>query len=193
MASTRYLGKAFAGGVDLSIGQWQRLAIARALFRDAPVVVLDEPSASLDPRAESELFDLLHTLCRDRIVMFVSHRFATVRTADVVMVLDQGDVAEMGAHDELMAKGGLYHDLFELQAQRYGLGTFRSRQAQRPRRPECLRGRNDKSSAGFVSWLACRRRRLGRPWKSMPSKRKAQRSARVKSATEPRSVIVGVS
>ena len=94
-----------AGGVDLSIGQWQRLAIARALFRDAPVVVLDEPSASLDPRAESELFDLLHTLCHDRIVMFVSHRFATVRTADVVMVLDQGDVAEMGAHDELMANG----------------------------------------------------------------------------------------
>jgi ATP-binding cassette, subfamily B, bacterial len=116
------LGKAFAGGVDVSIGQWQRLAIARALFRDAPVVVLDEPSASLDPRAESDLFDLLHTLCHDRIVMFVSHRFATVRTADIVMVLEQGDVAEMGAHDELMAKGGLYHDLFELQAQRYGLG-----------------------------------------------------------------------
>ena len=115
------LGKAFAGGVDVSIGQWQRLAIARALFRDAPVVVLDEPSASLDPRAESDLFDLLHTLCHDRIVMFVSHRFATVRTADVVMVLDQGEVAEMGTHDELMAKGGLYHDLFELQAQRYGL------------------------------------------------------------------------
>jgi ATP-binding cassette subfamily B protein len=116
------LGKAFAGGVDISIGQWQRIAIARALFRDAPVVVLDEPSASLDPRAESDLFDLLHTLCHDRIVMFVSHRFATVRTADLVMVLDQGDVAEIGAHDELMAAGGLYHDLFELQAQRYGLG-----------------------------------------------------------------------
>jgi ATP-binding cassette, subfamily B, bacterial len=116
------LGKAFAGGVDISIGQWQRIAIARALFRDAAVVVLDEPSASLDPRAESDLFDLLHTLCHDRIVMFVSHRFATVRTADLVMVLDQGDVAEIGAHDDLMAAGGLYHDLFELQAQRYGLG-----------------------------------------------------------------------
>lgn len=114
------LGKAFAGGTDISIGQWQRLAIARALFRDAPVVVLDEPSASLDPRAEADLFDLLHTLCRDRIVIFVSHRFATVRSADVVMVLDQGDVVEMGSHDELMAGGGLYHDLFELQADRYG-------------------------------------------------------------------------
>ncbi|HSB85442.1 MAG TPA: ABC transporter ATP-binding protein, partial [Ilumatobacteraceae bacterium] len=116
------LGKVFAGGVDISIGQWQRLAIARALFRDAPVVVLDEPSASLDPRAESDLFDLLHSLGNDRIVMFVSHRFATVRTADVVMVLDQGEVVEMGAHAELMANGALYSDLFQLQAHRYGLG-----------------------------------------------------------------------
>jgi ATP-binding cassette subfamily B protein len=115
------LGKAFAGGVDISVGQWQRLAIARALFRDAPVVVLDEPSASLDPRAESELFDLLHRMCADRIVVFVSHRFATVRDADVVLVLDQGEVIEMGTHIELMARKGVYHELFELQAQRYGL------------------------------------------------------------------------
>ena len=115
------LGKVFTGGTDLSIGQWQRLAIARALFRDAPVVVLDEPSASLDPQAEADLFDLLHTLCHDRIVIFVSHRFATVRSADVVLVLDQGEVVELGSHDELMAAGGLYRDLFELQAERYGV------------------------------------------------------------------------
>jgi ATP-binding cassette subfamily B protein len=114
------LGKPFLDGTDISIGQWQRLAIARALFRDAPVVLLDEPSASLDPRAEADLFDLLHTLCNDRIVIFVSHRFATVRSADVVLVLDQGDVVEMGSHDELMAASGLYHDLFNLQADRYG-------------------------------------------------------------------------
>jgi ATP-binding cassette subfamily B protein len=114
------LGKPF-GGTDLSIGQWQRLAIARALFRDAPMVVLDEPSASLDPRAEADLFDLLHSLCSDRIVVFISHRFATVRSADVVMVLDQGEVAEMGSHDALMAAQGLYRDLFQLQAERYGL------------------------------------------------------------------------
>jgi ATP-binding cassette subfamily B protein len=114
------LGKAFADGTDLSIGQWQRLAIARALFRDAPVVLLDEPSASLDPRAEADLFDLLHALCDDRIVIFISHRFATVRSADVVLVLDQGEVVEMGSHDELMAAAGLYHDLFNLQADRYG-------------------------------------------------------------------------
>jgi ATP-binding cassette subfamily B protein len=115
------LGKMWEGGTDVSIGQWQRLAIARALFRDAPVVILDEPSASLDPRGEAELFDLLQTLCHDRIVIFVSHRFATVRSADVVMVLDQGDVVELGSHDQLMADKRLYHDLFTLQADRYGL------------------------------------------------------------------------
>ena len=97
------------------------MAIARALFRDAPVVLLDEPSASLDPRAEADLFDLLRSLCHDRIVIFVSHRFATVRYADVVLVLDQGEVVETGSHSELMAAGGLYHDLFELQATRYGM------------------------------------------------------------------------
>lgn len=114
------LGKMFSGGTDISIGQWQRLAIARAFFRDAPVVIMDEPSASLDPRAEAELFDLLQTLCADRIVIFVSHRFATVRTADVVLVLDQGEVVELGTHDELMTAHGLYRDLFTLQADRYG-------------------------------------------------------------------------
>ncbi len=114
------LGKMFSGGTDLSVGQWQRLAIARALFRDAPFVILDEPSASLDPKAEADLFDLLQSLCDDRIVVFVSHRFATVRTADVVLVMDQGAVVEMGTHDELMDAAGLYRDLFTLQAERYG-------------------------------------------------------------------------
>lgn len=117
------LGKMFSGGTDISIGQWQRLAIARALFRDSPVVVLDEPSASLDPRAEAELFDLLHSMCEDRIVIFVSHRFATVRSADVVMVMDQGEIVEMGTHDELISLGGLYKDLFTIQAERYGFVT----------------------------------------------------------------------
>ena len=114
------LGKAFSGGTDLSIGQWQRLAIARAFFRDAPIVVLDEPSASLDPQAEADLFDSLQRLGRDRIVMFISHRFATVRSADVVIVLDQGRLVEMGTHDELMLSEGLYSDLFRLQADRFG-------------------------------------------------------------------------
>lgn len=114
------LGKAFTDGIDLSQGQWQRLAIARAFFRDAPVVILDEPSASLDPRAEADLFDLLQSLGADRIVLFVSHRFATVRSADLVMVLDQGEIVQMGSHDELMLSGGIYRDLFTLQAERYG-------------------------------------------------------------------------
>jgi ATP-binding cassette subfamily B protein len=115
------LGKGFSGGTDISVGQWQRLAIARALFRDAPVVLLDEPSASLDPHAEAELFDLLHSICSDRIVIFISHRFATVRSADKVLVLDQGQIVEIGPHEELMAARGLYSDLFQLQAERYGL------------------------------------------------------------------------
>jgi ATP-binding cassette subfamily B protein len=117
------LGKAFTGGTDLSIGQWQRVAIARAYFRDAPIVIFDEPSASLDPKAESDLFDRLQALCRDRIVIYVSHRFATVRSADLVLVMDGGQVVESGPHEALMANGGLYRDLFNLQADRYGLTT----------------------------------------------------------------------
>ena len=97
------LGKIFVGGTDLSIGQWQRLAIARALFRDAPGGAARRAVRLARPAAEADLFDLLQTLCDDRIVIFVSHRFATVRSADVVMVLDQGEVAEMGSHDELMS------------------------------------------------------------------------------------------
>ena len=114
------LGKMFAGGTDVSIGEWQRIAIARALFRDAPFLLFDEPSASVDPRAESDLVDLLRSMCDDRIVVFVSHRFSTVRSADVVLVLDQGQSVEMGSHEELMSAGGLYHELYTLQAQRYG-------------------------------------------------------------------------
>lgn len=115
------LGKVFRGGTDLSGGQWQRVAIARALFRDARIIVMDEPSASLDPKAETELFDLLQSLATDRIVVFVSHRFATVRSADIVLVMDGGEVVESGSHEQLMAAGGLYRDLFVLQAERYGL------------------------------------------------------------------------
>lgn len=115
------LGKFFTGGTDLSVGQWQRLAIARAFFRDSPIVILDEPSASLDPQGEADLFDRLRALCNDRLVIFVSHRFATVRSADAVMVMDQARVVEFGSHSELMSAGGLYRDLFELQADRYGL------------------------------------------------------------------------
>lgn len=114
------LSTSFAGGVELSVGQWQRVAIARAFFRDAPLVVMDEPAASLDPRAERDLFERLHALGRDRMVVFISHRFATVRRADVILLLLEGRVAERGTHDELMALGGVYAELYTMQAEQFG-------------------------------------------------------------------------
>jgi ATP-binding cassette subfamily B protein len=113
------LGPEFAGGTDLSVGQWQRIALARAFFRGAPVVILDEPTAALDPRAEKELFDRIRTLLAGRTVLLISHRFSSVRSADRIYVLDEGRVVESGDHDTLMALGGLYAELFTLQAAAY--------------------------------------------------------------------------
>jgi len=113
------LGREWIGGYDLSIGQWQRVALARAFFRDAPFVILDEPTAALDPRAESELFDRMRQLLDGRSVVLVSHRFSSVRSADRIYVLQRGAVTEQGTHAELMALGGHYADLFTLQARAY--------------------------------------------------------------------------
>lgn len=113
------LSRMFPGGRDLSGGQWQRVAIARAFFRDSPLVILDEPTAAMDPRAEHELFSSLRTLLEGRSAVVVSHRFSTVRSADRIYVMDGGRVVEEGSHDELMARGGLYADLFRLQARAY--------------------------------------------------------------------------
>jgi ATP-binding cassette subfamily B protein len=113
------LGREFAGGFDLSIGQWQRVALARAFFRDAPLVILDEPTAALDARAESRLFERIRDLLEGRSVLLVSHRFSSVRSADRIYVLDRGRVVEQGSHDELMAAGGRYAELFTLQAAAY--------------------------------------------------------------------------
>ena len=113
------LGRRFHKGHDLSIGQWQRLALARAFFRDAPLVIMDEPTASLDARAESELFQTMGELFHDRAVLLISHRFSSVRMADRIYVLQDGEIAESGTHDELMASGGLYAELFSLQAAAY--------------------------------------------------------------------------
>ena len=113
------LGPAFAGGVDLSVGQWQKVAIARLFFRDAPFVILDEPTAALDARAEHALFDRIRELLAGRAVLLISHRFSTVREADRIYVLDDGAVVEEGAHDELMALGGTYAEMFGLQAAAY--------------------------------------------------------------------------
>jgi ATP-binding cassette, subfamily B, bacterial len=126
------LGPEFNGGTDLSIGQWQRIALARAFFRGAPVVILDEPTAALDPRAEKELFDRIRTLLAGRTVLLISHRFSSVRSADRIYVLDGGTVVESGDHDTLMDLGGLYTELFTLQAAAYtdqntsGVSSLRS-------------------------------------------------------------------
>jgi ATP-binding cassette, subfamily B, bacterial len=113
------LGKEFTGGYDLSIGQWQRVALARAFFRDARLLVLDEPTASLDARAESELFEYVQALAHGRSVLLISHRFSTVKSADRIYVLHDGEIVEEGSHDDLVARGGRYAELFELQASAY--------------------------------------------------------------------------
>ena len=106
-------------GVDLSTGQWQRVALARAFLRDAPLVVLDEPTAALDPRAERDLFETVASLYRDRSALLISHRLSSVRFADRICVLAGGRITESGSHHELVAAGGDYAELFELQARSY--------------------------------------------------------------------------
>jgi ATP-binding cassette subfamily B protein len=113
------LGKEFTGGYDLSLGQWQRIALARAFFREAQLLVLDEPTASLDARSEHELFEYVQALAHGRSVLLISHRFSTVKSADRIYVLHQGEIVEEGSHDELLAEGGRYAELFGLQAKAY--------------------------------------------------------------------------
>jgi ATP-binding cassette subfamily B protein len=113
------LGPAFIDGTDLSTGQWQRVALARAFFRDAPVVILDEPTAALDAKAEHELFTRIRELFAGRSVLLISHRFSTVRSADRIYVLREGSVVESGTHSELLALRGTYAELFTLQASPY--------------------------------------------------------------------------
>ena len=134
------LGRQFDDGLELSTGQWQKLALARAFFRDAPLQILDEPTAALDPQAEYEVYLRFQELARraigdqpsaiseshdgikadrDRTTILISHRFSTVRMADRILVLDNGRIAEAGSHEELLRQNGLYADLYEKQASRY--------------------------------------------------------------------------
>jgi len=113
------LGCRFDGGTDLSGGEWQKLALARAYLREAQVLVLDEPTASLDAKSEHEVFERFAELTRGKMAMLISHRFSTVRMADRIFVLQDGRIAEQGPHDQLMQNGGRYAEMFELQAASY--------------------------------------------------------------------------
>ncbi|MEO6396308.1 MAG: ABC transporter ATP-binding protein [Devosia sp.] len=113
------LGKQFVGGQDLSGGEWQKLAIARAYMREAEIIILDEPTAALDARAEAEVFSRFKSLSESATALLISHRFSTVRMADRIVVLHEGRVLENGTHQELVALQGRYAELFELQAAGY--------------------------------------------------------------------------
>ncbi len=113
------LGRRFEEGVDLSGGEWQKIALARAYIRDAQVLILDEPTAALDARAEYEVFLRFSELVAGRMAILISHRFSTVRMADRIIVLRHGKVEGQGSHEELLSKGGLYEELFTMQAQGY--------------------------------------------------------------------------
>ena len=113
------IGKRFWNGVELSGGEWQKLAIARAYMRDAQVLILDEPTAALDARAEAEVFARFKELSAGRMAVLISHRFSSVRMADRIVVLANGRIEAEGTHEALVARQGRYRDLFELQAAGY--------------------------------------------------------------------------
>jgi ATP-binding cassette subfamily B protein len=113
------LGRRFEGGVDLSGGEWQKIALARAYLRDAQLLILDEPTAALDARSELEVFERFAELTFGKMALLISHRFSTVRMADRIVVLEAGQLVEEGSHAQLMALGGRYAAMFEMQAASY--------------------------------------------------------------------------
>ena len=113
------LGKLFDGGHELSIGEWQKVALARAVLRDSQILILDEPTSAMDAKAEAELFERFHELAQGRMAILISHRLSTVKMADRIFVVDRGQIVEEGTHDQLMRQRGLYATLFLTQAQHY--------------------------------------------------------------------------
>jgi ATP-binding cassette, subfamily B, bacterial len=113
------LGTAFNESIDLSTGQWQKVALARGFYRNAPILILDEPTAAIDAKAEHEIFRRVEKLTRDKTALIISHRFSTVRNADKIYVIENGKVIESGSHQKLMKLRGIYADLFNLQAEAY--------------------------------------------------------------------------
>src|SRR5260370_9721647 len=110
------LGRRFEGGVDLSGGEWQRMALARAYLRDAQLLILDEPTAALDAKSEHEVFQRFAELTHGKMALLISHRFSTVKMADRILVLENGQIAEQGDHDQFLRRGGLDGAKLELHA-----------------------------------------------------------------------------
>jgi ATP-binding cassette subfamily B protein len=113
------LGRRFDGGVDLSGGEWQKVALARAYLRDAQVLILDEPTASLDARSEHEVFKRFAELTEGKLSVLISHRFSTVKMADRIIVLENGQISEQGTHEQLITRGARYAEMFDMQASNY--------------------------------------------------------------------------
>lgn len=113
------LGKLFDGGHELSIGEWQKVALARAFLRDSQILILDEPTSAMDAKAEAELFSRFHELAKGRIAILISHRLSTVKMVDRICVVDEGRILESGSHEELMRCHGIYAELFRIQSQYY--------------------------------------------------------------------------
>jgi ATP-binding cassette, subfamily B, bacterial len=113
------LGKLFEQGEELSIGQWQKVALARAFLRNSQLIILDEPTSAMDPMAEYEVFQRFRELTRDQMAVLISHRLSTVRMADRIYLMDNGHIAEAGTHAELVELNGRYARLFESQAENY--------------------------------------------------------------------------